>query len=59
MNDIQLVVNETIISGSDILSAIDAVLVHLEETGDLQVAENALKSLNQKNQRKKFERKND
>ena len=45
MNDIQLIVNETIISGSDILSAIDAVLVHLEETGDLQVAENALKSL--------------
>ena len=45
MNDIQLQVNNAIISGNDILTAIDDVLDHLHTTGDLAPAENALKAL--------------
>jgi len=46
MNDIvRFQVEDKIITGSDILNAIDNVLEHVRETGDLSVAENALKSL--------------
>jgi len=45
MNDIQLQVNDAIISGQDILTAIDDVLDHLHNTGDLEPAERALKTL--------------
>lgn len=45
MNDVQLQVNGNIITGNDIFAAIDEVLDHVNATGDLSVAETALKSL--------------
>jgi len=44
-NDIQLKVNNQLITGGDILSAVDAALAYVKETGDVQVAQTALTSL--------------
>lgn len=45
MNEIQLQVNNQIITGDDIFDAVDGVLDNLRETGDLLPAQNALRML--------------